>query len=183
MGDLALGAVATNSPEDLIESDGVRVWRTFTCSPPELPYDLRGVLAFDQGRLVLQELTAIQRPGGPPVRTEGLMRLQVGRLIRALGPEIIVHGGATPALQPSVAKEGPTDDAIRATAVIWRTAYALGDSTTVAVMDRLELSRATAERWIARARSAGYLPPTPRPASAAETWDYIAGDSLASEGS
>ncbi|MBN1461005.1 MAG: hypothetical protein JXA57_15850 [Armatimonadetes bacterium] len=56
-----------------------------------------------------------------------------------------------------VAKHGPTPEALRAAAAVYRLAYAIGDNPTQAVAVNLGLAGSTASRWVMKARAAGYL--------------------------
>jgi hypothetical protein len=58
-----------------------------------------------------------------------------------------------------VAKEGPTDRALRWVAHIYRYGLAIGYKPTKAVAEAVGLSRPTAGRWIAAAREKGFLGP------------------------
>jgi hypothetical protein len=60
---------------------------------------------------------------------------------------------------PNVAKEGPTDRALRWVAHIYRYSLAIGYKPTKAVQEAIGLSRPTAGRWIAATRKRGLLGP------------------------
>jgi hypothetical protein len=66
--------------------------------------------------------------------------------------------GLTP--PDDVAEHGPTDRALRWVAHLYRYGYAVSYNPTKAVEETLKLPRSTAGRWIAAARTAGYLAPS-----------------------
>ena len=62
-----------------------------------------------------------------------------------------------------------SDDELREVATIYRGALAEGRRPTKAVMQAMHVGRATASRWLARARQRGHLGNVPRPGVAGET--------------
>ena len=60
---------------------------------------------------------------------------------------------------------GPSDEDLRTVAALYQVAYATGQAPTKLVMNRLDLPRSTASRWVRMARDRGLLgPATPRKA-------------------
>jgi len=130
-----------------------------------LPYDVTLELVFDpaMNRMVASALTCTQREDGPPVTTEGIRRIPVRDLTRTLvaGNLIDVNRSGAVAILSKEPGEltaaGPTDEALRAVAWVYRIAYLASDSPTAAVSQRFGLSRDTASRWVAMARKRGFL--------------------------
>ena len=56
-----------------------------------------------------------------------------------------------------LAKDGPTDDALRAAAAVYRLAHAVGDPPTKNVALSLHIGYSTASRWLRLARDKGIL--------------------------
>jgi hypothetical protein len=61
-----------------------------------------------------------------------------------------------------------SDEDLREVATIYRAALAEGRRPTKAVMQAMHVGRATASRWLARARERGHLGKVPRPGVAGE---------------
>ena len=152
--------------------DGVRVPEhvTIHAEPGEdddLPYAVDLEVVVRDGRLVCETLALHALEGGEPVTTEGLRRVPVTGIMRhGLVGHVYEPVPGEPAKfttfapDPEIARNGPTEEALRAAAVIYRLAYALGEGPTKAVASALELTHSTAARWVATARDRGYLGPT-----------------------
>lgn len=81
-----------------------------------------------------------------------------GSVKLAIGPGDSLMRYAPPS--PDVAQHGPTDEALRAVAVLYRVAIIFGGSApTNEVAEHLKLTRPTAGRWVMKAREKGYLEP------------------------
>lgn len=163
---------------------GVRVPReitaTFTPTSPrdEPPFPVTVRVGFDGEQYVCVELTC-HAEADRPLTTDLLRRVPVQGMVRlaviSAAKQVSVDRETGPAsrydinrvaggkriklieFMPDVTSQGPTDEALRAVATIYRLAHAVGDPPTRAVEDELRLSRATAGRWIAKAREKGFL--------------------------
>lgn len=134
-------------------------------------YKLRMVAVLENGRYVVDELSVTRRAGGPPVTGEALRSIPVTNVLRTGVQKHFMRaertGGRTTRLTPvtmpddvaAITANGPTDEALRWVADIYRAAYALGDSPTQAVEQDLQLARSTAGRWVSLARKRGFLDP------------------------
>ena len=155
-------------PVDL--GDGVLVPRRIKIryeDDPGVPFVVSIETAVRGGRLACTSLTLDAIADGPPVTTEALRDVPLAGIIRqALRGLVYVRVPGQPkkyelfAPEADVAKDGPTDEALRAAATIYRIAYALNDRPTKAVASALDLTHPTAARWVARARERGFLGPT-----------------------
>lgn len=133
----------------------------------DLPYTVDLEVVVRAGRLVCETLTLHAIDDGPPVTTDALRRVPVAGIVRAgLVGHVLERDPDNPqsytpfSPDADIAKHGPTDEALRAAATIYRLAYALGDSPTKAVATALELTHSTAARWVATARERGFLAST-----------------------
>jgi hypothetical protein len=136
----------------------------------------------DQHRYVCDQVTV--HPGTTEVlRQVPVERLMVEELAKAgLMPTVTTVGvtdsvglsdGGSRTLEPwgrSVAEEviehGPTDQALRWVAHLYRWGFAVSYGGTKAVEELLGLPRSTAGRWVEMAREAGYLGPPEGPGKA-----------------
>lgn len=152
-------------------------------APPEVVVTATGYRGLDV-RLVLRarwggfdcvELTARQAPGGQPVSSEALRRVQVSTLMQQawqlLGFRdddgvVVARGGGGGALPLAVRQSWPAKDralALRHAALAYEVAAAAGQQPTKAVQSAFAVSRATASRMIAEARERGLITaPAPR---------------------
>jgi hypothetical protein len=149
--------------------DGVLVPErvTVTATPDmegDPPHEVVAEVVAHDGRLVCEEVTLRRVDGGPPVTTESLRRVPLAGIVGAgLRGSVLESGedGVRPFSIPSdVAAHGPTDQALRAAATVYRFSHALGEPPTKAVAASLGLTHSTAARWVAKARERGYLGPT-----------------------
>lgn len=137
----------------------------------------------DSRQFEAEAVTVERRPGGPPVTTEALRDMAVGRFIAQgvaqdlsmmrPGPDgSVIMNGASAGEFPrtgygvlSVAEAhrmrdtGPTADTLRGVAEVYMVAHAIGQQPTKAVRESFGISQSTAGAWVGRARSAGLLPP------------------------
>jgi hypothetical protein len=151
-------------------------------------YSLEADVVYEQpvggrmGHFVVDRLTIRRREDGPPVTTEGLREIPVAAFLRLalegsllrVGPrEYDGHTSSwklTPAgpialSERAQAGGGPSDADLRAVADVYQLAYLTGAAPTKTVMQRLDLPRSTASRWVRMARERGLLgPATPRKA-------------------
>jgi hypothetical protein len=156
---------------------GLAGWSPFTWPAEEgLPYRLELRVVHEEGRFVVDQLTVKRREGGPPVTTERLREVPIAALLRLAVESNIMRVGpttregnrssweltwASPLALSERAKGGggPSDEDLRTVAALYQVAYATGQAPTRLVMNRLELPRSTASRWIALARERGLLGP------------------------
>jgi hypothetical protein len=145
-------------------------------------YSLEADVVYEQpvggrmGHFVVDRLTIRRREDGPPVTTEGLREIPVAAFLRLalegsllrVGPR--EHDGhtssweLTPAAPIALSERaqaggGPSDADLRAVADVYQLAYLTGAAPTKTVMQRLDLPRSTASRWIRMARERGLLGP------------------------
>jgi hypothetical protein len=163
--------------------NGLAGWSPFTWHAEEgLPYRLELRVVYEDGRFIVDQLTVKRREGGPPVTTEGLrevpvaafLRLAVESNIMRVGPTIrdgdksswkLTWASPLALSERARAGAGPSDEDLRTVAALYQVAYATGQAPTKLVMNRLELPRSTASRWVRMARERGLLgPATPRKA-------------------
>ncbi len=147
--------------------DGLAVPSPVTITVTGEPFDLVLAVELQGGRFVCRDLRVTQVDGGPPVTGEALRRIPVSEVIRTALEDTIVRGEqigpelweAAPMGAPrrDIARHGPTDEALKHVAAIYRFTHALGESPTKGVQERLGLPRSTAARWVALARERGYL--------------------------
>jgi len=134
-------------------------------------------VAVVEGQPRCAELRCRPRPGGPPVSSEGLRRLPLGRYLRESaslyavraqfdeqGEIVFLQDTGTGDEEPlaRAAKQRPrrqmTDDLLRDVARVYTEAES---KPTQAVMRRFGLSRPTAGRWVMVARERDFLPAAP----------------------
>ncbi len=72
--------------------------------------------------------------------------------ITAVPPDIL-----TPDVVERLRRDGPTDEALRWVAYLYRFALVMEEPPTATVERMLELPRSTAGRWVALARQRGFL--------------------------
>ena len=169
---------AMNEEAKLIHlGGGLAGWSPFTWPAEEgLPYRLELRVVHEDGRFVVDQLTVKRREDGPPVTTEHLREVPIAALLRLAVESNIMRVGpttregnrssweltwASPLALSERAKGGggPSDEDLRTVAALYQVAYATGQAPTRLVMNRLELPRSTASRWIALARERGLLGP------------------------
>jgi hypothetical protein len=106
---------------------------------------------------------------GDAVTTEGLRQVPVGRLMRAAIEDAVGQarrrrdgslaiewpGGKRPPLPKR--REGPSDELLAYVALMYRLAHLVGEAPTEYVRRDLDVARATAGRWLAKARDKGLL--------------------------
>lgn len=122
-------------------------------------YDLELKVELDNGRYHCRLLQMNSCDGGPEVTGEAVRSVPVASIIgdgvRSIAHVAAVFGGLHPPV--NLGEQGPTREALEWVARIYRLAYAVGDTPKKAVESALGLSPATAGRWVAKAREAGYL--------------------------
>jgi hypothetical protein len=165
-----------NEDAKLIHLGGGLAGRSPFTWPAEegLPYRLELRVVHEDGRFVVDQLTVRRREGGPPVTTEGLREVPIAALLRLAVESNVMHVGpttrdgdkstwdltwASPLSERAKGGGGPSDEDLQTVAALYQVAYATGQAPTRLVMNRLELPRSTASRWIALARKRGLLGP------------------------
>jgi hypothetical protein len=162
--------------------DGLAAWSPFTFfTEIEGLYRVEFRVVFEDGRFVVDQLTVKRRSDGPPVTTEGIREVPIAAFLRLAVESNIMHVGptirdgnkstwelkwASPlALSERTRSTGPTEKDLQTVADVYHVAYATGQAPTKAVIERLDLPRSTASRWVRMARERGLLgPATPRKA-------------------
>lgn len=136
-------------------------------------FDLVASVVFTSGRYECDELCVRRRPNGPQVTGEAIRGIPVAGIIRDAVARMLLQvsadaDGTATASSPlhldipsGLAAGGPTDEALRLVAKVYRVAQALGQPPTQSVQRDLELPRSTAGRWISLARKRGLLEPPP----------------------
>lgn len=143
------------------------------------PYAIRLDVVIDDGRFLVEQMTCTRHGDGPPVTSEGIRTVPVGRLLAyAAFRHVFVakKAGGGRAVSPFAgtelaegAKQGPTDEVLRNVAVVYQVHYACGVAPTKGVENSFKLARSTAGRWIAMARERGFLDPATSDASGTRT--------------
>lgn len=140
---------------------------------PELTHVIEMVVTLDAGRFVCESVRVRRKKGGPPVTGKGLRDVPVATLLRTMAISELLREKSTKAADGSVkraraeipdlralASQGPTDEVMEYVALVYRIAFACGEGPTGAVRDAFGVPRATAARWVTRARADGHLGPT-----------------------
>ena len=142
-----------------------------TVDAPEVPYLVELTLTFDSQRVVCDQVTCRRREDGMAVTSEGMTRVRVAELVHLVAGQAVLDvstfarpGRAAVEVLQDVdipptphGRSGPDAGHLRALGVIYTVAHACGGSPRRAVMEKLALSRTTANRWIRLAREQGYL--------------------------
>lgn len=135
-----------------------------------LDYKLELTLDVVDGRLHCVGLCAHRLPGGPPITSEGLRRVAVGRYVQMAAIELdLVHelrqiDQGVFKMEPfepppaDFAKNGMTEEALSEVSRLYVWASATGDRPYGLLERQYGLPRAKAARWIATARRRGILP-------------------------
>jgi len=134
-----------------------RITATATGHDPD--YDLDIEVELERGRYVVRSLMSQARKAGA-VTSEGVTHLPITKILRiivarALGNPLV--SGWAPGQAP--ANQGPTDEALKRVAAVYRMAHLMGLPPTESVAQDLALPRSTAGRWVSMARSRGFLGP------------------------
>jgi hypothetical protein len=135
-----------------------RISATATGHDPD--YDLELEVELERGRYVVKSLTCRARKGGA-VSSEGVTHIPVKNILRhvvgrQLSIPLLSPGRAA---NPAIAAQGPTEQALKRAAAVYRMAHLIGLPPTEAVAQDLELPRSTAGRWVSMARRRGFLGP------------------------
>jgi len=136
-----------------------RIPATATGHDPD--YDLELEIALERGRYVMRSMTCRARRGGA-VTSEGVTHLPIAQILRIIvgrvlgNPLLISWGGGGKRVSAS---QGPTEEALRRVATVYRVAHLMGLPPTESVAQDLALPRSTAGRWVSMARSRGFLGP------------------------
>ncbi len=142
-----------------------------TVDDPDLPYVVDLHIAFDGDRVTCESLTCRRRAHGAAITSEGMTRVRAAELVHVAASAAVTEQSSFSAPgrptvmvstefdvpPPPEGRAGPTDEHLRALGVIYTVAYACGGSPRRAVMERLALTRTTANRWVKLARERGLL--------------------------
>lgn len=142
-------------------------------------FDIRALIRLHGRRFELDELTVLRRDNGEAVTGFGLRSLQPPSIIRSsvkahvdhlpetvtsthaflnADPGTAVAYGAIPVEAAARAKaDGPVDSTLKLVGRVYTIAYAVQDRPAKAVAQAFAVSQATANVWIARSKSAGYI--------------------------
>jgi hypothetical protein len=130
---------------------------------PQLPVVVELDVDVQDGRYVATRMTLVARKRTQPVSSDTLRMIPISELVTRAAVQAPVGTSHASPLGDKTAAEiramGLTDDVLEAIASTYRMAVLCNIPATEAVAERLEVSRATAGRWIARARERGYLAP------------------------
>lgn len=135
-------------------------------------FDLTVTVVFAGGRYECEELCVRRQSGGDPVTGEAVRSIPMAGIIRHAVWQMLMRTSTTPEgahaasplgweIPPDLAAGGPTDDALRLVARVYKISQALGQPPTQSVQKDLGLPRSTAGRWISLARKRGLLDPPP----------------------
>lgn len=121
------------------------------------------------GHLIATTVCARQRPGGPAVTGERIRGIPVAHLVQWAASElrrVVETGGDTVSTVPAgvtedevayVQHSGPTDRALEIVGRTYRMARLMGRPPTKMVEEWLNVPRSTVGRWVAAARTRGFL--------------------------
>ena len=123
-------------------------------------YDVAAVGEYrpESGRYEAQSVCVTRR--GIEITGEGLRGVQLAGILREGVVHVVTANAQSllPGPDPrELAAQGSTDETLRAVARIYRLALLLGDPPTRRVVEALGVPRATAGRWVTRARDRGFL--------------------------
>lgn len=134
-----------------------------------LGFDVRIEVDFQDGKYVATEVAVRQRPGGPAVTGESLRDVTVHDFVRYAARDAaldeveedgnrVFHDLLTKLRPPrETPGRGHDEELLRWVAQAYEVAYALNEPPTKTVQSALNVSRATAGRWVAEARRRGLL--------------------------
>ncbi|GIU97412.1 MAG: hypothetical protein KatS3mg013_1215 [Actinomycetota bacterium] len=159
----------------VVTADGISLFRRVRVRAEDDRWTAEVSVSYDEelGRMVAERLEV--RGIGAPVTPELLRKVPLKRLVahgafRAAGADLF--GDPTSAaylvgrvlgVDPvEIAAKGPTDEALRITAAVYRIAYLAGLRPTNVVAAAMKIPRSTAGRWVMTARRRGFLAPTTR---------------------
>ncbi len=163
--------MGTSSAEDfraqmVMVAPGIALPRRSTCEWGDYTVVLE--VEPQDGRLVATEVVVRQREGGPPVTSEALRSVPVASLTtrtvwQAL--RVTAHEGYQEWKPFSLNREemarlrenGPTRETLEWVARLYRLALLLAEPPTKSVATALAVPRSTAGRWVAAARTEGFL--------------------------
>ncbi len=132
---------------------------TATASGHDPDYDLELEIELERGRYVMRSLTCRARRG-KAVSSEGVTDLPIPKILRIIVGRVLGNPLVSGFMAEHAAdKQGPTDEALRRVAAVYRISYLLGLPPTESVASDLALPRSTAGRWVQMARRRGFLGP------------------------
>ena len=125
-----------------------------TARGSSLPYDVWLRAEFKGNAYEVQELRVSRKARSGPVMSEKLRAIPVSFITRLAVEQVILLGQGKKRL--NLGKAEPDAQSI---AEAYRVGVLIGSSPTQFVAEEFKMSRATAGRWISRARSEGFLGP------------------------
>lgn len=137
------------------------VYAAIEGSDPDVPYDVTLRVELRDRRYECDELICRRKEDGPPVTTDGIRSVPVGRIIADALGGWVTHAttkDGTTAIGPVAPSH---DEAVRVAAA-YRLAYACGLPPRAEVARMLDVSPSVAGNRIMAARKAGLLDPTER---------------------
>jgi hypothetical protein len=159
----------------IVTVDGVSLYRRVRVRAEAEQWASEVTVSYDEdlGRMVAERLEV--RGNGAPVTPELLRKIPLKRLVahgafHAAGADLVgdptsaayVVGRVLGVDPVEVAAKGPTDEALRVAAAVYRIAYLAGLRPTNVVAAAMKIPRSTAGRWVMVARQRGFLAPTTR---------------------
>lgn len=131
---------------------------TATASGHDPDYDLELEIELERGRYVLRTMTCRARRGRT-ITSEGVNDIPVPQIVRRIVGRVLAIPFLSPgrAAYPSLGGQGPTDEALKRVAAVYRMAHLIGLPPTESVAQDLELPRSTAGRWVSMARQREFL--------------------------
>ncbi|WP_211658782.1 hypothetical protein [Phytoactinopolyspora halophila] len=151
------------APNDIVEAgDGLKIPAQVTVTAEDVngyTAELTARYTAESGRYEVDWLTVRRGDDGQEVTGEGLRSIPVAAILRdgilsALSGFTLLQAGAAP---EDLGRSGPTDETLRWVARVYRFALLVGDAPTQAVASSLDIPRATAARWVTRARDRSML--------------------------
>lgn len=126
---------------------------TATASGHDPDYDLELEIELERGRYVLCAMTCRARKGRT-ITSEGVNAMPIPKIVRIILRQAL---GTFSPPGPAPSDRGPTEEALRRAAWVYRTAHLMGLPPTESVSQDLDLPRSTAGRWVSMARQRGFL--------------------------
>jgi hypothetical protein len=162
---LGAASVRADRGERVTVVDGLDAyrWLDFTADLHDLGYQAAGRLVLDDppSRYLLEEFTLRRLPAGRPVSALAVRSVPVDRIVSEVAHAFAVEladDEPAPEAARELARAGMADEkALRFVALRYLRASLTGGRTSDAVADWFGCSAATAGRWIAAAKDAGFL--------------------------
>lgn len=127
----------------------------------DLIYDVRLKVELVDGRYECSSIDCAQKPGGPPVTTNGIRTIPVGSLIAiGLAGNVMKYEPNPRAAGVVGGPVGPWSDDLVSVAAVYRLAFACGLPPTTEVAKAFQVSQSVAGNRVMKARRAGLLDAT-----------------------